>query len=274
MEPASADGFGEVRRSDNDPPAIEPAVQELAAAPATPPVLLAERIGAAIEVLLCSGFPTQILLIGVLTTLGMPIQTEPGHLSPLFVFTVSLVDTAFVIGLVFLFLRAHRESAYEMFLGYRPIVGEAIVGVLLVPALFLLLLLVLAIVLMFAPGLHNVERNPFEDMMQTRQNTLVFGVVVMVAGGLREEIQRAFILRRFEHYLGGGLVGIVVFSAMFGLGHIEQGCDAALATSLLGAAWGTVYLVRRSIVAPIVSHAGFNLAQLLKYVTLAGGFRS
>ena len=187
---------------------------------------------------------------------------------------MSLVDTAFVIGLVFFFLRAHRESAREMFLGRRPIVGEAIVGVLLVPALFLLLLLVLAMVLTFAPGLHNVERNPFEDMMQTRRDTLVFGVVVMVAGGLREEIQRAFILRRFEQYLGGGLVGIVVFSAMFGLGHIEQGIDAALATSLLGAAWGTVYLVRRSIVAPIVSHAGFNLAQLLKDVTLAGGFRS
>jgi membrane protease YdiL (CAAX protease family) len=65
-------------------------------------------------------------------------------------------------------------------------------------------------------------------------------------------------------------VGLLVFSALFGLGHIDQGIDAVLATSLLGAAWGGVYLVRRSIVAPMVSHAAFNLAQLLKYVTLAG----
>jgi CAAX protease family protein len=60
-----------------------------------------------------------------------------------------------------------------------------------------------------------------------------------------------------------------VFSALFGLGHIEQGIDAAFATAFLGAAWGTVYLARRSIVAPMVSHAAFNLAQLVKYLTLA-----
>jgi membrane protease YdiL (CAAX protease family) len=37
---------------------------------------------------------------------------------------------------------------------------------------------------------------------------------------------------------------------------------------LLGVTWGTIYVVRRSIVAPVVSHAGFNLLQLLKFVAL------
>jgi membrane protease YdiL (CAAX protease family) len=259
---------------DNGPPA-EPSVLH----PAAPegrggnPVLPVQRIGAAIEVLLCSGFPTQILLIAVLSGFGMPMHAEAGRLSPNFVFALSLLDTVLVIGLVFFFIRTHRESAREMLLGHRPVVREAAIGLCLVPALFILLLLVMALVITFAPGLHNVERNPFEDMMQTRRDTLAFGVVVMLAGGVREEIQRGFVLRRFEQYLGGGLVGIVLFSAMFGLGHIEQGIDAALATSLLGAAWGAVYLVRRSVVAPMVSHAAFNLAQLLKYVTLASSFR-
>jgi membrane protease YdiL (CAAX protease family) len=93
----------------------------------------------------------------------------------------------------------------------------------------------------------------------------------MIAGGVREEIQRAFVLRRFQQYLGGGAVGIVVFSALVGLGHIEQGTDAALATAVLGAAWGIIYLLRGSVVAPMVSHALFNLAQLVVYVTFARG---
>ena len=38
--------------------------------------------------------------------------------------------------------------------------------------------------------------------------------------------------------------------------------------ALLGAIWGCIYLVRRSIVAPMVSHAGFNLLQLIKFVAL------
>ena len=41
-----------------------------------------------------------------------------------------------------------------------------------------------------------------------------------------------------------------------------------IATGLLGAVWGCLYLARRSIVAPMVSHAGFNLAQLMNYVAL------
>ena len=220
------------------------------------------------EVLLCSGFPTQLLLIGILTGFGLPVRLEQGRLSPTFVFALSLLDTVLVVGLVFFFIRAHRESPRAMFLGARPIVREMLMGIIVLPLLFVIVLIVRALVLTWAPQLHNVERNPFEDMLQTRQDTLAFGVVVMVAGGVREEIQRAFVLRRFQQFLGGAGVGIVVFSALFGLGHIEQGFDAALATALLGAAWGTLYLLRGSIVAPMVSHAAFNLAQLITYVTI------
>ncbi|HVB37643.1 MAG TPA: CPBP family intramembrane glutamic endopeptidase, partial [Vicinamibacterales bacterium] len=87
-----------------------------------------------------------------------------------------------------------------------------------------------------------------------------------IAGGLREEIQRAFILRRFERYLGGPTVGIIVSSIGFGAGHIVQGWDAVVTTAALGAFWGVVYLRRRSIAAPVVSHAGFDLLQIGQYV--------
>jgi membrane protease YdiL (CAAX protease family) len=187
----------------------------------------------------------------------------------MFVFILSFADTVLVVGLVFFFLRAHRESGRAVLLGHRPVAREALLGVALMPAVFVLVVLVLAAVLTFAPGLHNVPRNPLEDMLQTRRDSLVFSIVVMVAGGVREEVQRGFILHRFQQYLGGGAVGVVVFSTLFGLGHIDQGFDAAIATGVLGAAWGAVYLLRRSIVAPMVSHAGFNLAQLLKYAAFA-----
>ena len=197
------------------------------------------------------------------------MQTESGRLSSLFVFTVSLLDTVLVVGLVILFIRAHRESARALLLGHRPFMREALLGVILMPILFVLVLMVLALILTYAPQLHNVSRNPFEDMMQTPGEMLAFAVVAMIAGGVREEIQRGFILRRFQQYLGGGTVGLILFSVIFGLGHIEQGFDAMLATGLLGAAWGGVFLARGSIGAPIVSHALFNLAQLIKYVGMA-----
>ena len=90
-----------------------------------------------------------------------------------------------------------------------------------------------------------------------------------MAGGVREELQRAFLLQRFERHLGGAVVGVVVLSVAFGLGHLLQGWDAAIATGALGAFWAIVYLRRRSSVAPIISHAGFNSIEVFR-VALGG----
>jgi membrane protease YdiL (CAAX protease family) len=246
-------------------PAPEPQSLPLDAPPRVP---LVHRAGALAEILLCSGFPTQLFLLALLAASGMPARTPAGHLSPTFVFTLSLLDTVLVLGLIVFFLRAHQERARDVLLGSRQIGREIVLGFGLLPVTFVLLLLILAAILVVAPWLHNVPRNPLEDMLQNRRDALMFAVVAMVAGGVREEVQRGFILHRFDQYLGGGWVGVVAYSALFGLGHIEQGYDAAVAIAILGAGWGAVYLARRSIIAPMVSHAGFNLAQLVKYIVL------
>jgi membrane protease YdiL (CAAX protease family) len=153
--------------------------------------------------------------------------------------------------------------------GSRPLVREALFGAAILPAVFMFVMIVLVLLVQYAPQLHNVTHNPLEDMLRTRGDAIVFAVVVMIAGGVREEVQRGFIAHRFGQYLGGAALGIVIYSIVFGLGHFEQGYDAMIATGILGLIWGFLYLARRSIVAPVVSHAGFNLAQLLKYLAFA-----
>jgi len=233
------------------------------------PTLPVERLGALIEVFLCSGFPTQLLVFGALTQAGLSARGGDGSLSPGFIAAWALSDMVLVLGLVYVFLRAHGEGVRDFVLGARRPAREIVLGVLLIPAAFVAVVLVLAIVLVLRPSLNNVPVNPFERMMQTPQDAAVFALVVMLAGGVREEVQRGFIVRRFDQYLGGGLIGVAIYSVVFGLGHIEQGYAAAIATAALGALWGCVYYVRRSIVAPMVSHAGFNLGQLVKYVSLS-----
>ena len=230
--------------------------------------LPAARIGAILEVIICSGFPTQLLLIAVLRGFGVPIQAANGGLNPQFVFAVSLLDAVLVVGLVLLFLRAHHESARDVLLGRVRMLREVFVGIAMIPLAFFIVAVIMAIVLTYLPQLHNVPNNPLENMLKTRSDAAVFAVVVMISGGLREEVQRAFIVHRFGQYLGGGALGVLVYSALFGLGHMEQGYDAMIATATLGAFWGFVYLRRGSIIAPVVSHAGFNLAQILKHVAL------
>jgi membrane protease YdiL (CAAX protease family) len=119
---------------------------------------------------------------------------------------------------------------------------------------------------LFAPFLRNVPTNPLEQLAANPADAAMLAVVAIVAGGVREELQRAFLLRRFEQYLGGAGVGIVVLSVAFGLGHYVQGWDAVITTALLGAAWAWIYVRRRSSVAPVVSHAAFNSLEIVRVV--------
>ena len=59
-------------------------------------------------------------------------------------------------------------------------------------------------------------------------------------------------------------------SVAFGLGHLLQGLDAAITTGTLGLFWALVYVRRRSTVAPVVSHAGFNALEVFRAVLMGG----
>lgn len=195
-------------------------------------------------------------------------QTAGGELSAWFIFTLTLIDTLLLVTLIYVFFRTRGESMRQELFGGRAPGPDTLLGFALIPASFVVVVVVLLAVQVVAPGLRNVPHNPLADLAKTRLQAAVFAFVVMVAGGVREEIQRGFVLRRFEEYLGGGGVGLIVFSVMFGLGHLEQGHDVAMATGVLGAFWGAVFLTRRSILAPMIGHAGFNLTQVAKFLVL------
>lgn len=240
-----------------EPPAVQP-----------PVVLPIERAAAALEVILCSGFPTQIVIISILSTFGVQPYLQGGGFNARFIFALTLLDTVLLVGLVCFFLRAHRESIREQLFGTRRLGRELLFGLALIPASFGVIVLVLLVVQLAAPSLRNVPHNPLAELARTRLDALLFGFLVMIAGGVREEIQRGFVLRRFEQFLGGGAAGLVIFSCLFGLGHLEQGRDVAIATAVLGAFWGWIFLRRRSIAAPMVGHAGFNLLQVVKFLVM------
>lgn len=215
---------------------------------------------AAIEVIICSGFVTQIVVAAALSFVGMPPALTLGYLT-----TLSLVDTALLLLLILLFLRRSGDAPRDVFLGRRPVSREVLAGVGYIPIVFVLVLVVGSLILRFAPWLHNLEQNPLEALLSNPRDALLFGVVAVVAGGLREEMQRAFVLTRFRQSLGGGALGLVLFSVAFGAGHLLQGYDAAIITGTLGAMWGGLYLGRGSIVAPFVSHAAFNLIEVVRF---------
>lgn len=197
--------------------------------------------------------------------MGLAPRTPDDQLSLPFVFALSLADTALLIALMVVFMRAHGESPRLLWRGRHRLVPDVSLGLALVPITVVAAGLLMTSILQFFPSLHNVPTNPFETLAAGGYgDAVMMGVIAIVAGGLREELQRAFLLRRFEQHLGGAAVGVVVLSTAFGLGHLMQGWDAAVTTGLLGAFWAIVYLWRRSSIAPILSHAGFNSIEVLR----------
>ena len=217
-----------------------------------------------VEILLCSGYPTQIAIGSALYLAGVGAQRSDGSLSATFIFALSLLDTVVLLSLIIWLIHRRGESPRKVFFGDTPVGPEVAFGVLSVPFVIALVVALMVTILRFAPWLRNVPDNPLESFLGTQTGLVMFLVVVIVAGGIREELQRAFLLHRFRGDFGQPWMGVLITSLAFGLGHTLQGRDAAIVTGSLGALWGVMYLRRGSAVAPIVSHSLFNSAELVR----------
>jgi hypothetical protein len=160
---------------DPAPPIIEPPFT------ASRGILPIERAAAVLEVIVCSGFPTQIAVITVLSMFGMKVRLANGGLSPPFVFTLTLADTVLLVALVVFFMRSHHESVMEELLGPRSRPRELLFGILLIPASFFVVVSVLLVVQLVMPALRNVPHNPLQDLARNRVDAVIFAFVVMIA---------------------------------------------------------------------------------------------
>ena len=219
-----------------------------------------------VEILLCSGYPTQILVGQALILAGLSPQLANGSLSSTFVFLLSLADTVLLLGLILALLWRRGERPIEVFFGGRPPWPEIGAGILSVPFVITVMVALMLTIRRFVPTLHNVPNNPLEGFIGAGVSLWLFLLVVIVAGGVREELQRAFLLHRFRGDLRQPWLGLFITSLSFGMGHTLQGLDAAIITGTLGAIWGAMYLTRRSALAGIVSHSLFNSGELLRAV--------
>jgi len=219
-----------------------------------------------VEILLCSGYPTQLLVGQTLILAGITPLLPNGSLSSTFVFLLSMIDTVLLLGLIVALLWRRGERPVEVFFGGRPLLPEVGAGILSFPFVIGVMIAWMLAIQRFQPRLHNVPDNPLEGFIGTGVSLWMFFTVVIVAGGVREELQRAFLLHRFRGDLGQPWLGLFITSLAFGMGHTLQGYDAAIVTGTLGAIWGAMYLTRRGALAGMVSHSLFNSAELLRVI--------
>jgi membrane protease YdiL (CAAX protease family) len=220
-----------------------------------------------VEILACSGYPTQLAVSYGLLIAGLSPTTANGGLSGRFVFALSLIDTVLLLSLIVLFIRRRHQRPRDVFFGTTQPLREMAAGAFSLPVVLMLVIGLTLFIRRFLPSLHNVPDNPLEGLIGGEISIWVFLFVVIVAGGVREELQRAFLLQRFRDDLRQPWLGLFITSLSFGMGHTLQGLDAAVITGALGAFWGFLYLTRGGALASMVSHSLFNSGELLRVLT-------
>ena len=226
-----------------------------------------KRLQALFEVLLLAGIVSALLAF---TPFSMSrLASEQVYHNARLLTGYILLEAAITLILLMVVLKSHRETLFDLGLIWSEWKPNLYVGVFLVPILFAVNELTGILFHIFFPQ-YVAAQNPLLDTIRTPTDLALFLVVSIFAGGIKEELQRAFVLGRFRTYLGGAKLGLVLWSLAFGLGHYAQGVQAIVSATLFGFLFGSIYLIRRNLIAPMVAHALYDISALLGFWFLKG----
>lgn len=222
-----------------------------------------DRLQAIIEVLLLSGLISSFLVALILSAFHRSraaLLTMDAPVVSAFV----LMEAGITLVLLVVVLKAHRETICSLGLQWDRWKSNLLLGLGLVPLFFLINAVAAFVFRVYLPKYYT-EQNPLTEMIQTPQQLALFIFSALVAGGIKEELQRAFILSRFRRYLGGAWLGLLLWSFAFGAAHYVQGVQGIALATLYGFIFGILYLATGSLIAPIVCHGAYDTIALLAY---------
>jgi membrane protease YdiL (CAAX protease family) len=176
-----------------------------------------------------------------------------GHL-----FKVSLLQTAATWMLVWLLVKHDRQKLGDLGLRGQQFKRSLLPGILFGLGIFALCNVLLPPLI--RRWLSSSEAVLNGNWFQTAAAIPLWIFLGCVAGGLTEEVSRAFVLTRFERTFGraGLVIAIILSSVFFGMGHLYQGHAAAVSLGFSGALYALVYLRRRACWEAVVAHATFD----------------
>ncbi|MBI4481468.1 MAG: hypothetical protein HY652_01125, partial [Acidobacteria bacterium] len=166
---------------------------------------LPDRVLAVLEILLAAGLVTGSLAWVPFASVGL--SQEQLYRSPRWIALFLLLEASLLLLLLGCCQHLRGKSLKELGLRRQAYGVEVRLGMVLVPLLFLINLLMAGFFKYFLPRLF-APRNPLLDMVRTPGDLALLVIAGLLAGGIKEEVQRAFILRRFEMLLGSAGLGL------------------------------------------------------------------
>jgi membrane protease YdiL (CAAX protease family) len=169
------------------------------------------------------------------------------------------IRAAIVLGVVWFLLRRNGERLADLGLELDLSMRGIVTLVLASAGMFFVANVVLGGV--FSAVWGSGGPPPIQTLFRDPRDAPAWIFSAIVGGGFAEELERAFILTRFEKAFGrsGLVVAVIADSAVFGLGHLYQGRGSAMSSGCTGLMLALIFLRRRRVADAMVVHALFDL---------------
>lgn len=169
-----------------------------------------------------------------------------------------LVATIVVWGVIFLLLKIQGDGFASIGLSREKLRKSLVPGVLLgVAAAVLEIFVLMPLARRCFP---NAQAASLEHWFEG-PGVIPLWLFIASLAGLKEESSRSFVLTRFEKAFGkkGLILGLILQTTMFGIGHAYQGKAGAIVAGILGLVYALVYLRRRSCWEAAITHSTYDL---------------
>ena len=233
------------------------------------PSVWTQRLQALWEIILVSGVVSSLLTSLIFSVVFAVIYRGAKRFKLMemdfgFLAAYLFFESAVTFLILWMLMKARRETLSSLGLSLKQWKTNIFWGIVAAPCLLVVSGITGLVFKYFLPE-YFLEKNPLMEMIHSPLHLVLFVLVAIIAGGVKEELQRAFILNRFRQTLGGAWVGLVLWSLAFGAGHTAQGAQGVCAATVLGFVFGVLYLMRGNLLLPIAAHAAYNTLLILIY---------
>jgi len=188
------------------------------------------------------------------------IAQKRGHV---FFYLVTIGSEFFLLGLTYLGIRFSRMRFREVIGGRWNTVEDFLLDVAIAVGFWILLLGVVAGI---AVALHLNQPGPMDEGRKTIQaigpkngaELALFIFMSTVAGFVEEIIYRGYFQRQFSTLLRNAWIGMIASAILFGLSHGYEGAKRMFIIFVMGAMFGALAILRKSLRPGMMGHAIFD----------------
>lgn len=188
------------------------------------------------------------------------IAQKRGHI---FFYLVTIGSEFFLLGLTYLGIRFSRMRFREVIGGRWNTVEDFLLDVAIAVGFWILLLGVVAGI---AVALHLNQPGAVDQGRKTIQaigpkngaELALFIFMSTVAGFVEEIVYRGYFQRQFSSLLRNAWMGMIASAILFGLSHGYEGAKRMFIIFVMGAMFGTLAILRKSLRPGMMGHAIFD----------------